>query len=40
MSRARDKMILFHSVGREELNSENDLRIQILDWFYNTKKKK
>ena len=38
MSRARDKMILFHSVGREELNSENDLRIQILDWFYNTKK--
>ncbi len=38
MSRARDKMILFHSVGREELNNEIDLRSQILDWFYNTKK--
>lgn len=38
MSRARDKMILFHSVAREELNNENDLRAQILDWFYSTKK--
>ncbi|MBP7859411.1 AAA family ATPase [Patescibacteria group bacterium] len=38
MSRARDKMVLFHSVTREELNNELDLRAQILDWFYNTKK--
>ncbi len=38
MSRARDKMILFHSVARDELNNENDLRAQILDWFYNPKK--
>ncbi len=38
MSRARDKIILFHSIGREELNNENDLRTQILDWFYNTKR--
>lgn len=38
MSRARDKMILFHSVARNELNNENDLRAQILDWFYNPKK--
>ena len=38
MSRARDKMILFHSVTREELNNDIDLRAQILDWFYNTKK--
>lgn len=38
MSRARDKMILFHSMHREELKSDNDLKVQILDWFYNPQK--
>jgi superfamily I DNA and/or RNA helicase/very-short-patch-repair endonuclease len=38
MSRARDKEILFHSFLREELTNENDLRAQMLDWFYNPQK--
>ena len=38
MSRARDKMILFHSLSRQGLRGEIDLRAQILDWFYNPKK--
>ncbi|HCE86337.1 MAG: hypothetical protein A2249_01815 [Candidatus Jacksonbacteria bacterium RIFOXYA2_FULL_44_7] len=35
MSRARDKMILFHSLVRKELTNPDDLRAKILDWFYN-----
>lgn len=38
MSRARDKEILFHSFLREELANENDLRAQMMDWFYNPQK--
>jgi len=38
ISRARDKQILFHSFLRKELTNENDLRAQMLDWFYNPKK--
>ncbi len=35
MSRARDKMILFHSVERKELNGDSDWRATVLDWFLN-----
>lgn len=38
MSRARDKMILFHSLVREELTNPDDLRAKILDWFSNPQK--
>jgi len=38
MSRARDKQILFHSFLREELTNKDDLRAQMLDWFYNPQK--
>lgn len=34
MSRARNKMILFHSMLRTDLSNPSDLRKQILDWFY------
>ncbi|MFW5885232.1 MAG: AAA domain-containing protein [Patescibacteria group bacterium] len=40
MSRARDKEILFHSFLRKELTNENDLRAQMMDWFYNPQKEK
>lgn len=38
MSRAKEKQILFHSLKRDGLKANVDLRAQIIDWFYNTKK--
>ena len=35
MSRAKNKMILFHSIPKDKLANPNDLRKRILDWFYN-----
>lgn len=37
MSRAKNKMILFHSIPKDKLANPNDLRKRILDWFYNHK---
>jgi len=37
MSRAKNKMILFHSIPREKILNKDDLRKRILDWFYNYK---
>jgi very-short-patch-repair endonuclease len=37
MSRAKNKMILFHSIPKDKLTNPNDLRKRILDWFYNYK---
>jgi very-short-patch-repair endonuclease len=37
MSRAKNKMILFHSIPKDKLTNPDDLRKQILDWFYNYK---
>lgn len=37
MSRAKNKMILFHSIPKDKLSNQNDLRKMILDWFYNRK---
>ncbi|MCK4745242.1 DUF559 domain-containing protein [Candidatus Parcubacteria bacterium] len=37
MSRAKNKMILFHSIPKDKLSNPNDLRKRILDWFYNHK---
>lgn len=37
MSRARNKMILFHSIPHDKLENPDDLRKMILDWFYNHK---
>ncbi|HBU27943.1 TPA: hypothetical protein DEB00_02395, partial [Candidatus Uhrbacteria bacterium] len=37
MSRAKNKMILFHSISKDTLTNPNDLRKMILDWFYNHK---
>jgi len=34
MSRAKNKMILFHSIPREKIFNNDDLRKKILDWFY------
>lgn len=35
LSRARDKMILFHSVKVEDISNPDDLRLQILNYFVN-----
>ena len=35
MSRARNKMILFHSIHKNQLSNPDDLRKRIIDWFYN-----
>lgn len=40
MSRAKNKMILFHSIPKDKLSNPNDLRKKILDWFYNHKTEK
>lgn len=37
MSRAKNKMILFHSIPKDKLANSDDLRKRILDWFYNHK---
>lgn len=37
LSRARNKMILFHSIPKSLLQNPDDLRKMILDWFYNHK---
>ena len=37
MSRAKNKMILFHSIPKDKLSNPDDLRKKILDWFYNRK---
>lgn len=37
MSRARNKMILFHSIPKDKLSNPDDLRKMIIDWFYNHK---
>jgi very-short-patch-repair endonuclease len=37
MSRAKNKMILFHSIPKDKLTNPDDLRKRILDWFYNHK---
>ena len=37
MSRARNKMILFHSIPKDKLQNPDDLRKMIIDWFYNHK---
>lgn len=37
MSRARNKMVLFHSIPKDKLQNPNDLRKMIIDWFYNHK---
>jgi very-short-patch-repair endonuclease len=37
MSRARNKMVLFHSIPKDKLQNPDDLRKMILDWFYNHK---
>jgi len=37
MSRAKNKMILFHSIPVDKLTNPDDLRKQIIDWFYNQK---
>ncbi len=37
MSRAKNKMVLFHSIPKDKLSNPDDLRKQILDWFYNHK---
>lgn len=37
MSRAKNKMILFHSIPREKILNNDDLRKKILDWFYSYK---
>jgi very-short-patch-repair endonuclease len=37
MSRAKNKMILFHSIPKDKLANPDDLRKRILDWFYNHK---
>lgn len=37
MSRAKNKMMLFHSIPKEKLSNPDDLRKKILDWFYNHK---
>ena len=37
LSRAKNKMILFHSIPKDKLSNPNDLRKKILDWFYNRK---
>ena len=37
MSRARNKMVLFHSIPKEKLQNPDDLRKMIIDWFYNHK---
>lgn len=34
MSRAKNKMILFHSIPKDKLTNPNDLRKKIIDWFY------
>ncbi len=37
MSRAKNKMVLFHSIPKDKLSNQDDLRKKILDWFYNRK---
>jgi very-short-patch-repair endonuclease len=37
MSRAKNKMVLFHSIPKDKLANPDDLRKQVLDWFYNHK---
>lgn len=37
MSRARNKMFLFHSIPKDKLQNPDDLRKMIIDWFYNHK---
>ncbi len=37
MSRARNKMVLFHSIPKDKLQNPDDLRKMIMDWFYNHK---
>lgn len=37
MSRARNKMILFHSIPKDKLQNPDDLRKMVIDWFYNHK---
>jgi len=37
MSRAKNKTILFHSIPKDKLSNQDDLRKRILDWFYNRK---
>ena len=37
MSRARNKMVLFHSIPKDKLQNPDDLRKMIIDWFYNNK---
>ncbi len=37
MSRAKNKMILFHSIPKDKLANPDDLRKRILDWFYSHK---
>jgi len=37
MSRARNKMVLFHSIPKDKLQNPDDLRKMIIDWFYNHK---
>jgi very-short-patch-repair endonuclease len=37
MSRARNKMVLFHSISKDKLQNPDDLRKRIIDWFYNQK---
>jgi len=37
MSRARNKMVLFHSIPKDKITNRNDLRKQVIDWFYNYK---
>jgi very-short-patch-repair endonuclease len=36
MSRARNKMVLFHSIPKDKITNRNDLRKQVIDWFYNS----
>ena len=37
MSRAKNKMVLFHSIPKDKLSNPDDLRKKILDWFYSNK---
>lgn len=37
MSRARNKMVLFHSIPKDKLQNPDDLRKMVIDWFYNHK---
>lgn len=37
MSRAKNKMVLFHSISKDKLSNPDDLRKKIIDWFYSNK---